>query len=420
MSISKFIAVCTSGDSSVRKIFLPILGLAALLFPLGQPSAKLSAQSAVPTIVVFKDNVPFKQYRNQFREDERFAANPKAWKYLKPEVVGTVQTLERQFNFRAEEVYSSAIKGFVATLTPDQIQALQRIGWVRYAEPDQLMTASAQTLPWGIDRVDADISSTQAGNGSGAVSNVNVYVIDTGAAVHSDLNVVNRVNFTKGSDTDCNGHGTHVAGTVAAIDNSATVVGAAPGATITGIKVLNCRGSGSNSKVIKGVDWVTANAVLPAVANMSLGGGVSQALDNAVSSSAQAGIVYAIAAGNDGKDACNSSPARVGGGTNNGIITVAATDINNQEASFSNYGNCVDLWAPGVNITSTWLNNGTNVLSGTSMASPHVAGVAALFLSSSPGTSPANAEAQLKANAALTGTTSKDGRTIQLVNAAQY
>jgi len=272
-------------------------------------------------------------------------------------------------------------------------------------------------LPWGIDKVDADISSTAAGDGTGTVTGVRAYVIDTGISrTHPDLRVVWHVNFTGlfgGGNTDCHGHGTHVSGTIGARDNDASVVGVAPGVALVGVKVLNCQGSGTTSGVIKGVDWVTAKAVKPAVANMSLGGTPSLALDNAVRASASSGIVYALAAGNSGADACGSSPARAGAGTDNGIITVAATDSSDTEASFSNYGDCVDIWAPGVGVLSTWPGGGTAVLSGTSMASPHTAGGAALYLSTNPGATPVDVESALNGAAEVTGTASKDGRAIR-------
>lgn len=273
-----------------------------------------------------------------------------------------------------------------------------------------------QTLPWGIDRVDADASATKAGDCSGAISNVHVYVIDTGVDAHSDLNVVGHVNYANGPNTDCHGHGTHVAGTVAAADNTSDVVGVAPGALIIGVKVLSCSGSGSYSGVIKGVDWVTKNAVKPAIANMSLGGPVSQALDDAVINSAGSGVVYSIAAGNSGEDSCQSSPARAGAGTDNGIITVAATDKFNAETSWSNYGSCVDIWAPGASILSTAKGGGTATMSGTSMAAPHVGGGAALRLSTSTELSPAGVETDLKGRATLPGTKSQDNTPIKLLD----
>ena len=174
------------------------------------------------------------------------------------------------------------------------------------------------------------------------------------------------------------------------------------------------------SNVIAAVDWVTGYAQKPAVVNMSLGGRASRSLDNAVRKSASTGVLYVVAAGNNGANACNYSPARAGAGTNNGIITVAATDSSNNEASWSNYGSCVDIWAPGVNIASTYNNGGTATMSGTSMASPHVAGTGGLYLSKNTSVSPANAEAALKANVASPGTTSKDGQAIKILYAGKY
>ena len=369
----------------------------------------VGGEGQFPVIVVFHDDVSLD---GTFVADERAGENAAAWSYLDRGVAGAVQALERAEGFRADHVYSAALRGFSARLTARQIAALERDPRVSYVEADGEAHAIAQTLPWGINKIDADISSTQAGNGSGAITNVNVYVIDSGVATHQDINKVNHVNFAGGKNDDCNGHGTHVAGTVAARDNSVDVVGVAPGAPVTGVKVLGCSGSGSWSGVIKGIDWVTANAKKPAVANMSLGGGANNSVDDAVRKSANSGVFYALAAGNDGADACNSSPARAGAGTNNGIMTVAATDSSDKEASWSNYGNCVDIWAPGVSILSTRKGGGTTTMSGTSMASPHGAGGGALYLSSHTSASPSTVEGALKSSATTTANKSKDGRTI--------
>lgn len=309
--------------------------------------------------------------------------------------------------------YQHSIKGYAARFPEGRLDEVRADEQVAYVESDETAYAQAQTLPWGINRIDADVSSTDAGNGSGAVTNVNAYIIDSGIYRHTDLNVVGHVNFAGGNNTDCNGHGTHVAGTVAAKDNTSYVVGAAPGALLTGVKVLGCNGSGSYSGVIKGVDWVTANARQPAIANMSLGGPRSQALDDAVTNSAASGIFYSIAAGNDGVDACTQSPARVGAGIDNGIATVAATDTSEAETSWSNYGSCVDIWAPGANIRSTSKTGGTTTMSGTSMAAPHAGGGAVLYLSSHTSTNPSGVESALKHVAKSTGTTSKDMRSIR-------
>jgi aqualysin 1 len=310
-------------------------------------------------------------------------------------------------------VYSHALSGYAATIPNARLAAVRADERVDYVELDGEMNAVAQTVPYGIAKIGADVSSTAAGNGSGAISNVNAYILDTGIdATHPDLNVVGHINFAGGPNRDCQGHGTHVAGTVAARDDANDVVGVAPGAPLTGVKVLGCNGSGSNSGVIAGIDWVTANAVKPAVANMSLSGSASQAIDDAVRRSAASGVFYAVAAGNDATNACTRSPARAGAGTNNGIMTLGATDSADREASFSNYGSCVDLWAPGVGVLSTKKGGGTTTMSGTSMASPHGAGGGALYLSTHAGSSASAVESALRSAAQSTGTTSKDGRAI--------
>jgi subtilisin family serine protease len=404
------------------KRHLSIMLVLSLLVVL--PAITSSAQKSearFPVIVTFNEDVPLDMFEGRYQADARSQADPPAWGYLNRNVAGAVQALETDHGFRANNVYSAAIRGFSAQLTAKQIEALESDPLIKLVEPDGIMTISQQTLPYGINRVDADISSTLAGNGSGSVTNVRVFVIDTGVGTHSDLNRVNHVNFTgDGNNNDCNGHGTHVAGTIAARDNTINVVGVVPGAPITGVKVLGCGGSGSISNIIKGVDWVTANAVRPAVANMSLGGGANTSLDDAVRRSVSAGIFYAVAAGNNGGNACNNSPARAGAGTNNGIACVAATDVNNREPSFSNFGSCVDIWAPGVDIISTRLGGGTTRLSGTSMASPHVAGAGALFLSSNTGASPATVESNLKSQSLSFGTVSKDGRAIRIANVRNF
>jgi subtilisin family serine protease len=309
----------------------------------------------------------------------------------------------KKFGLAVDFVYRHALPGYAAVIPNDRVAELRADENVAYVEADGTVEALAQTLPWGIDKIDADVSSTRAGDGAGAVSNVNVFIIDTGIdRNHADLNVVRHVNFANGPNKDCNGHGTHVAGTVAARDNAIDVVGVAPGAPLTGVRVLSCSGSGTISGVIAGVDWVTGNAVKPAIANMSLGGGASTALDDAVRRSAASGVFYSLAAGNESTDACTRSPARAGAGTNNGIATVGATDINDVGASFSNFGSCVDIWAPGVAVLSTRAGGGTTTFSGTSMASPHVGGGGALYLSVNTGASPSAVEAALKAAAQLT------------------
>jgi subtilisin family serine protease len=323
--------------------------------------------------------------------------------------------------------YRHALKGYAARIPDhrlDEVLAEERID---YIERDSTVTTVAQKLPWGINRIDADISSTRAGNGSGAVTNVNAYIIDTGIDKrHPDLNVVEHVNFHGGKNTDCDGHGTHVAGTVAAEDNDRNVVGVAPGAPLTGVKVVGCDGSGSLANVIAGIDWVTVdaqkpeNAQRPAIANLSLDTRANRALDEAVRTSAASGIFYSVAAGNEGRNACRHSPARAGAGENNGIVTTAATNKSNAEPSWSNYGRCVDLWAPGVKILSTKMGGGETTKSGTSMSAPHVGGGAALYLSSHTSVSPTTVESALKRDATRTGTKSEDGRAIKLLDVSNY
>jgi subtilisin family serine protease len=227
--------------------------------------------------------------------------------------------------------YQYAIKGYAARIPAQQLDRVRADEQVAYVEPDKTAEIVAQTLPWGFNRVEADISSTKAGDGSG----------------------------------------------------------------------------------------VTANAIKPAIANMSLGGPPSRALDAAVRKSADSGVFYSVAAGNAGKDACNSSPARAGAGTNNGIATTAATNSSDAETSWSNYGSCVDIWAPGASILSTRRGGGTTTMSGTSMAAPHVAGGGALYLSKN-NVDAATVEAALTSRATTTTNTSKDGRTIALENVGTF
>lgn len=384
---------------------LPCLLVLACAAPLAQ------AETTKSYIVQFNDAAVQAPVRKAIR-DSRRDADPQGWGYVDDRVMERTQTTESRYGIKAQHAYSNVLKGFAAKLTDAQVVLLKADPTVLAIEEDKPMTIVGQTIPWGITTARATLSSTLAGNGSGAVTGANVYVIDTGIATHPDLNLVKHMNFVGDrKNTDCNGHGTHVAGTIGARDDTGSVVGMAPGVPLTGVKVLDCTGAGSTSTVIKGVDWVTANAVKPAVANMSLGGSTSTMLDNAIIKSVNAGVVYAIAAGNSATDACNSSPARIGK-TVAGAITVAATDSADKEASFSNYGSCVDTWAPGVTILSTYLNSGLAYASGTSMASPHAAGAAALYLSRYRTASPSMVEAAVKNSAVVPGTLSKNGQPI--------
>ncbi len=371
--------------------------------------------------------------------DDRLTQDPDRWAHVGERVIGHVQTLERKHKIKADAAFGHVFKGMSVRLTPEQRDALRRDPSVDRVEEEQVFsvqgrpvpelapmgkpgggtTISSQQIPWGIGKTLATQSYTLAGNGSGTVSGVRAYIIDTGLDTkNTDLNRMGHINFTgDGRNTDCNGHGTHVSGTVAAYDNTSAVVGMGPGVALYGVKVLNCQGSGTTTSVIQGIDWVAANAIKPAVANMSLGGGASQLLDDAVRNAAAKGIFFSIAAGNSSVDACSTSPARVGGGSTAGVMTVAATDSSDLEASFSNYGACVDIWAPGVNITSLKVGGGTALMSGTSMASPHVGGAAALYLGRYPTATASSVVNALKSMVATPGTLSKDGRAITRLTA---
>jgi len=328
--------------------------------------------------------------------------------------------IARRQNLDVGFVYSHALNGFSATIPEGRLAAVRANPLVAYVERDTPMHAVVQTLPWGVDRIQADKSSTRAGNGKGVVSNVNVYVIDSGIdAPHPDLDTpVEKVNFTSERPEDYYRHGTHVAGTIAARDDSRGVVGVAPAAPITDVKVLDRNGGTSARILIEGIDWVTANAVAPAVANVSIAGRANRAVDDAIKASARSGIFYSVAAGNDGRDACNYSPARAG--EISGIVTTAAINKRNREPSWSNYGPCVDLWAPGTGILSTQRGGGTDVMSGTSTASPHVGGTGALYLSGNTGAASATVERSLKAASVRTDEESEDGRRILRVHAGGY
>jgi len=288
--------------------------------------------------------------------------------------------------------YGSAIKGFAATLPDAALQAIRSNPNVAYVEQDQtvsLRQVSPQSqATWGLDRIDqADLPLDTRYNFIGTGAGVNAFVIDSG--IRSDhVEFSGRLKpgydaIADGNGTnDCNGHGTHVAGTV-----GGTTWGVAKGVSLTPVRVLDCTGSGAWSGVIAGIDYVANSTLRPAVANMSLGGAASASVDAAVAGAVAKGVVMVVAAGNDNADACTASPAR-----EPSAITVAASSDLDARAWFSNWGSCVDIFAPGGGIKSAWNTSATasNILSGTSMAAPHVAGVAALALAANPSASPAN------------------------------
>lgn len=314
----------------------------------------------------------------------------------------TTNQIENQTGVKAKLKYSSAINGALVEANAKQLKALLAHPNVDYIEQDSVvsidpMISTAQAnATWGLDRIDqrnlpldGNFNPLQQGN------NVTAYVIDTGVNFsHNEFGG----RATSGRDfidndnnaSDCNGHGTHVAGTIAG-----STYGVAKNANIVGVRVLSCRGSGSNSGVIAGIDWVADHASGPSVANMSLGGGKSTALNSAVARAVDSGIAFVVAAGNDNGNACSKSPA-----SEPKAITVGSTTSNDSRSSFSNYGNCLDIFGPGSSIKSAWIgsNSATKTISGTSMAAPHVAGVAALYLDKNAGLSPTQLAAALASN----------------------
>jgi subtilisin family serine protease len=304
--------------------------------------------------------------------------------------------------------YNSALKGFAANMSDADAARIARDPRVDFVEQDQIVSINTMQsgATWGLDRIDQrnmPLNGSYSYNNTG--SGVTAYIIDTGIMFsHGEFGGRAVTGFDAvdgGSADDCHGHGTHVAGTV-----GGSTYGVAKNVRLVGVRVLNCNGSGSTAGVIAGIDYVTGahSAGAPAVANMSLGGGISSALDNAVANSIADGVTYAIAAGNSNRDACQFSPARV-----SAAITVGATTSSDSRASYSNYGKCLDLFAPGSSITSAWNNGSTNTISGTSMATPHVAGVVALYLQGNPSASPAVVRNEL-VNNATSGKIPNEGR----------
>jgi len=328
------------------------------------------------------------------------------------QVRSAASSLVQEYGGKVDRSYSNAVRGFSATMSAADAKQLEADPSVAYVEQNQVVRATATQTPvpsWGLDRIDQralplNNSYTYTSTGAG----VKAYIIDTGIltthqdfggrAIHGRDTVSNDNNAT-----DCQGHGTHVAGTV-----GGTSYGVAKNVTLVAVRVLDCSGGGTTAGVIAGIDWVTADhaAGQPAVANMSLGGGFSQALNDAVTRSVADGVTYAVAAGNEtATNACTRSPA-----STPTAITVGATTRTDARASYSNIGTCLDIFAPGSEITSAWYNSptATNTISGTSMATPHVAGAAALVLSANPGATPAQVGTTLN-NAATTGVVTNAG-----------
>src|SRR5512139_145111 len=328
----------------------------------------------------------------------------------------------RRYDAQVSNIYRSALKGYSAHMSAPAAARISQDSRVLYVQRDGVAHASAQSLPTGINRANADASPTAKINGTDERVNVDVAVIDTGIDLtHPDLNVytAGAKNCSSGaSAADGNGHGTHVSGTIGALDNGIGVVGMAPGARVWPVRVLNNQGSGTFSGIVCGIDYVTAHASEIEVASMSLGGGGSDdrncgntnndAMHKAICNSVAAGVTYVVAAGNETDDAANHVPAAYdevitvsaladfNGVPGGGAAPTCRTDVDDTFADFSNYGADVDIIAPGVCINSTWKGGGYNTISGTSMATPHVSGAAALYKANNPSATPAQVKSALQ------------------------
>lgn len=349
----------------------------------------------------------------------------------KKQVESVAKQHAEKYQLKVGFIYRHALRGYSARIPRDKVEEVRSDPDVASMRKDRKVSAKVQTLPTGVNRVEGDLSSTVSGNGAGAVD-VDVAVIDTGIDTdHPDLNVVGGKNCSTGDGyDDGSGHGTHVAGVIAARDDGNGVVGVAPGARLWAVRVLNNMGSGTEANILCGIDWVTANASTIEVANMSLGSSGTEpagsgcatgdAFHDAICNSVAAGVTYVVAAGNSSTDARRHVPAAY-----EEVITVSAladfdglpgglgqatcrSDQDDTLASFSNYGSDIDLIAPGVCIYSTYRDGGYRTLSGTSMAAPHVAGAAALYKSTNPGVTPSVVASILKERGVLDWDASDD------------
>jgi subtilisin family serine protease len=377
-----------------------LLGVAACGEPMSEQEAQVIESKEVGQVAQFlrNSNAVRDEYIVVLREDVKPVAQR-----------GASEIAREMASARGGEVlatYEHALKGFAVRMPEARVRELLTDPRVKYIEENGYVQAigSQSNATWGIDRTDQrdlPLNSTYNYNVDG--TGVHAYIIDTGVRLtHSEFTGRMGTGYdavtTGGNANDCQGHGTHVAGTVAG-----TTYGIAKRATVHPVRVLNCQGSGTNADVIEGMDWVASNHVKPAVANMSLGGGASQATDDAVQRMYAAGVTVAVAAGNDNASACNYSPARAPN-----AITVGSTTNTDARSSFSNYGTCLDIFAPGSNIVSAGFSSdtGTATMSGTSMASPHVAGVAALYVGANPSATPQQVRDALVNNGTLNKVTS--------------
>ncbi len=326
-------------------------------------------------------------------------------------VSAQARTLAADYGATVKQTFDTALDGFTVAAdetTAKRLAADESVAFVsqnqRFHIADEPGTQAVSS--WGLDRIDQrDLPLDDSYTPPTSASEVTAYIIDTGVSEHSDFGdrLQPGADFVDNDDdaTDENGHGTHVAGTI-----GGSTYGVAPDVNLVGVRVLDANGSGTTAGVIAGVEWVAENASGPSVANMSLGGGADAALDAAVLGAIEAGVTFGVAAGNESSDANNSSPARVAE-----AITVAASDQDDSQAYFSNYGDVVDIYAPGVNITSAWHDGGENTISGTSMATPHVVGAAALHLAANPDASPAEVADALTSSATPDAISNPTGQT---------
>ena len=378
------------------------VGAATTILALSGPAG--AADTPAPLIGAEKANAIDGQYivvmKDQAKAGNGFRASAKSDN-------AAVRSKAEEAGGKVKFTYDAAINGFAATLSDSALAEVRNDPAVDYVEADGVVKATGdQSNPtWGIDRIDQrnlPLSSSYHYDQTG--SGVTAYIIDTGIlSTHTQFSgrVASGYYSVGSSTTDQNGHGTHVAGTV-----GGSTYGVAKGVTLVPVRVLDAQGSGTDSGVIAGINWVTSNHTSgPAVANMSLGGGASSSLDAAVNSSIADGVTYAVAAGNDNANASSYSPARVAN-----AITVGSTTNTDARSSFSNYGSVVDVFAPGSSITSSWYTSttATNTISGTSMATPHVAGVAALYLAAHTSATPATVQSWITSNA-TTGVVTSPG-----------
>jgi subtilisin family serine protease len=396
------------GNASARSRTLVTFGLMSILTSVGcrdavapasltRPDTRLSSTGAAPDSTPAVPHAIPGDYIVVFKQDVQDAP-------------GLARQLVTDHGGVLHFTYSTVLSGFAAHLSDRAVEALENNPFVERVDPDLVATAtSVEPAPsWGLDRVDQrglplNSQYTYAASGAG----VNVYILDTGIrTTHVEFGGRASGAFTAIDDgngtNDCDGHGTHVAGTV-----GGSVYGVAKAVNLYAVRVLDCTGSGAWSGVIAGLDWIAKNHVSPAVANMSFGGEFVQAVNDAVANTVASGVTVVVSAGNSAADACNFSPSSA-----QAALTVGAANWNDYQSTFSNFGPCLDLYAPGEGITSSWYSgdSATLMLSGTSMAAPHVTGAAALYLEANPGATPANVAAGV-VGGATSGALTKLART---------